>query len=225
MTAFPPLSNFTTQLLPNEHLLRGGFLKKAVIFDDVELIDNRKFIKLCTNVTVLRSYFTNNSKNRCHVLQRLFAFVAELRDGKQLEWETNARPSKAQEDEVLDSLGDEVQDDLTPRAPAAKPLSPLLKKALRKQFPFVTIDFTLRDEVVAMRVKSVATKSEQPRVEAADENFRALFCWYQNEAALAEGASPAPKPRALFEPRVTSEGREYYRKSRSGYYLMRSVGP
>lgn len=84
------------------------------------------------------------------------------------------------------------------------------------------IDFPFGDEAVAMRVKSVATKAEQPCVEVSDENFRALFCWYKSEASLAEGAPLAPKPAALHGPRLVDEGREYYRKDRSAYYLLRS---
>ena len=57
MAAFPPIWDFTTQLLPNEHLLRGGFLKKAVIINDAEVKDNRKYIKLCMDNTTLRMFF------------------------------------------------------------------------------------------------------------------------------------------------------------------------
>ena len=221
MSAFPPVGEFTTALLPNEHLFRGGFLKKAVILNDLEIKDHRKYIKLCMDNTTLRMFFSGQTRKRCHIQSSLFALVSELRDQKQDEWHKNAAPSVAPEDALLDSLGEELQDGLTSRAPAAKQLSALHKKALRKQFPFVVIDFPFGDESVGMRIRSVATKSEQPTVEASDENFRALFCWYRSEVAQTQGASPTPKAVAIFEPRKSTEGREYYRKDRRCFYLLR----
>ena len=220
MAAFPPIRDFTTQLLPNEHLLRGGFLKRAVIID-AEVKDNRAYIKLCMDNTTLRSFFSGQATKRSHIQRRLFALLAELRDQKQDEWNHNATPSVAQEDAVLESLGGEMQDDVPARAPAARQLPPSVKKALRKQFPFVVIDFPFGDESVGMRLKSVATRSEQPSVEFSDENFRVLFCWCQSEAAQTEGEPPTPKVAARFEPRDADQGREYFRKDRMCYYLLR----
>ena len=221
MSAFPPVGEFTTAVLPNEHLFRGGFLKKAVILNDLDIQEHRKYIKLCTDNTTLRMFFSGQTRKRCHIQSSLFALVSELRDQKQDEWHKNAAPSVAPEDALLDSLGEELPDGLTSRAPAPKQLSALHKKALRKQFPYVVIDFPFGDETVGMRIRSVATKSEQPSVEASDENFRALFCWCRSEVAQTQGAPPTSKAVAVFEPRKTSEGREYYRKDRMCFYLLR----
>ena len=48
-----------------------------------------------------------------------------------------------------------------------------------------------------------------------------MFCWCRIEVAKLEGAPPPPTPVALGKPREAADGREYYRKDRMCWYLIR----
>ena len=165
-------------------------------------------------------FFSRQTAARSCIQRRLVACLCELRNSKQAEWETEATPEK-QGDDNLEFLGSEHSSDSRLRAPPPKRLTPERKAALRKQFSYVTVDFPFGDEVVHMRVLTVAAPHEQPTVEASIANFRAMFCWCRLEAARREGAPLEARPVAREQPRSIAEGRGYYRKDRNCYYLLR----
>ena len=221
MAGFPTIEEFTNDLKPSEQLLRGGYLKEPHLFTNLEMIQNRPYIKVCSGNLTLRMFLIGQVASRSLLQRRLACRLTQLRNSEQDSFFAEG-PKENQDDASLEALGVEVTRDSTPRAPDNKPLSPERKNALRKQYPVITVEFPFGNESVTMRVKTVWTKQEQPTIEASVSNFRALFCWCRIEAISCEGAPPPSIPAALSQPRGEPGDREYFRKDRMCYYTMRS---
>jgi len=190
MAGLPALDDFTTKLELKEQILRGGCLEEPVILHNLDVVQNRAFIKVCQRNAALRLFLTGETKGPSLVQRRLAVFIAQLRDLKQDEWGTVATEPVVQEDAIPDALGSEACESSTPRAPPFKGLTPMRRKALLAQFPILTVQFSFGEETVSIAVKSVWSKVAQPSLEATPVNFRAMFCWCRFEVAKLEGAPP-----------------------------------
>ena len=194
MAGLPALDVFTTKLELKEQILRGGCLEEPVILHNLDVGQNRAFIKICQRNAALRLLLTGEARGPSLVQRHLAMFIAELRDLKQDEWGTVATELVVQVDAIPDALGSEACESPTPSAPPNKGLAPMRKNALLAQFPILTVQFPFAGETVSMAVKSVASKAEAPSLEATPANFRAMFCWCRCEVARLEGAPPPDPP-------------------------------
>ena len=173
MAAWPALQKFTSELQDGEHLLRGGLLKQPCLLTQLEMVDNRPFLKLSDRQEhgkTLKMFFTGDTKKSPVVLRRLADVVAKLRDEQQEEW-CNSSSKANPEERSPDTLGDGMEDTPRLRALPAKKAA-ALKKAQRKHMPIVTVPLSFGDECVALRVLTVPNKHTPPSVEACDANYR-----------------------------------------------------
>ena len=221
MAAWPALQKFTSELQAGEHLLRGGLLKQPCLLTNLEIVDNRPFLKLCDRQEhgkTLKMFFTGDTKKSPVVLRRLADVVAKLRDEQQEEW-CNSSSTAKPEESGPDTLGDEMGDTARLRALPAKKVA-ALKKARRKQMPIVTVPLSFGNECVALRVLTVPNKHTPPSVEACDANYRAMFCWILEHSEL-KGVSPPGRKRSTHKPRQGRLGKEYFRRDRTCWYAKR----
>ena len=221
MAAWPALQKFTSELQAGEHLLRGGLLKQPCLLTQLEMVDNRPFLKLCRSEAYANSFsrfLTGANKRSPVVLRRLADVVAKLRDEQQEEW-CNSSSKANPEERSPDTLGDGMEDTPRLRALPAKKAA-ALKKAQRKQLPIVTVPVSFGDECVALRVLAVPNKHTPPSVEACDANCRAMFCWSLEDRQL-KGVSPPSRNPSTHEPRQGRLGKEYFRRDRTCWFAKR----
>ena len=200
MAVLPALSTFTSELKATEYFLRGGLLDEPRMFTNLQAMEKRPFIRLCTRNRILRMFFSGQTKIFSSVLGRLGDVIAKIRDDEQ------------------DRLCTGDEESSQKRAAA-------MKKAQQKQTLLVTVPFPFGEETVNMGVLTVRTKNETPCVEASNANFRAMFCWCCIDVAKLEGVSPPCRAPPVQEARQGQLRKEFFRPDRRCWYMKRGKHP
>jgi len=188
------LAQGTVALLPNECLLRGGFLKEHLIFPRVSQVAGKGFIPLWKIDPLLNRFLTPGSVNGRPLAEcSVFVTLLEARNAAQAAAVAPAQPVADDGDDPVAALGldkrcwrkrkRKVDDEVAP-APAPPPFVIIAVAAVARAGPW------------ELFVATASHRGACPAIEAtAQNNLQRLFEEAQHQLALPAGEREQQQPR------------------------------
>jgi len=173
------LAQGSAPLLPNECLLRGGFLKEPLIFPRVSQVAGKGFIPLWKTDPLLNRFLTPGSVNGRPLADcRVFGRILEARN---LAQEAASASAEAAVDAAVAAAAQDIDPvavlglDKKPTKKRKRKLGGNLPRDFLPPFVGITVDTLARQEPWVLVVATASHRGACPAIEATAHNLQRLF--------------------------------------------------